>query len=82
MTVGPDYEQPEVAVPDAWHTAATADLANNGEALHQWWTVLGDDQLNAYMHEVIDANHDLRTALWRVEEARALLPGPSSPMGC
>jgi multidrug efflux system outer membrane protein len=72
MTVGPDYEQPEVAVPDAWHTAATADLANDGEALHQWWTVLGDDQLNAYMQEVIDANHDLRTALWRVEEARAL----------
>lgn len=72
MTVGPDYQQPEIAAPDAWHSAAMADIDDDAAALRQWWTSLGDPQLDAFVADVLAANHDLRTAAWRVEEARAL----------
>jgi NodT family efflux transporter outer membrane factor (OMF) lipoprotein len=72
ITVGPDYEQPEISTPDAWHTAATQGLAEGEAALHTWWTVFEDPQLNDLIDRATKANLDLELALWRIEEARAL----------
>jgi NodT family efflux transporter outer membrane factor (OMF) lipoprotein len=72
ITVGPDYVQPEMAVPDAWHTDAVAGLEAGDAPLERWWSVLDDPDLDDLITRAKAANRDLRTGVWRVEEARAL----------
>jgi len=72
ITVGPDYEPPEPALPDIWHTMATAGLAEGEATLQRWWTVLEDAKLDELITRAQAENLSLEAALWRVEEARAL----------
>jgi len=71
-TVGPNYVEPETETPDAWHTAAVEGLEDGEATLQTWWTVFDDDKLNQLVLRSADGNLELRAALWRVEEARAL----------
>jgi NodT family efflux transporter outer membrane factor (OMF) lipoprotein len=71
-TVGPDYVEPETATPDAWHTAAVEGLEDGDATLQTWWEVFEDEKLNELVMRSTEGNLDLRSALWRVEEARAL----------
>jgi multidrug efflux system outer membrane protein len=41
--------------------------------IERWWTQFNDPQLNALIDETLAANLDLRTAVARIEEARATL---------
>jgi len=70
-TVGPDYEQPETQMPDAWHTAATEGLEDGEAPLQTWWRVFNDEQLDNLVMRSAGGNLTLREAVWRVEEARA-----------
>lgn len=70
-TVGPDYEEPEIEVPDAWENAAAADIADTANVLADWWTVLGDTLLTALIEEADNGNLDLVAAVGRIREARA-----------
>jgi NodT family efflux transporter outer membrane factor (OMF) lipoprotein len=70
-TVGPDYEEPELEVPDAWENAAAADIADSSNVLTEWWTSLGDTLLTALIEEADDGNLDLVAAVGRIREARA-----------
>ena len=81
-TVGPDYEEPEVTVPDTWHTVATEGLPEGEATLQTWWQVFDDPELEDLIMRSAGGNLDLREALWRVEEARALrgvVAGARSP---
>ena len=71
-TVGPDYVQPETETPDAWHTAAVEGLEDGEATLQTWWRVFDDEKLNELVMRSAEGNLTLRSALWRVEEARAL----------
>jgi len=72
-TVGPDYEEPELAtVPDAWHAAVTDGLLEGEAPLQTWWSVLDDAALSSLIERAGASNLTLREAVWRVEEARAL----------
>ena len=72
-TVGPDYEEPELAtVPDAWHTAAVDGLGEGDAPLQTWWSVFDDDALSSLIERAGASNLTLREAVWRVEEARSL----------
>jgi NodT family efflux transporter outer membrane factor (OMF) lipoprotein len=71
-TVGPDYVEPEIERPDAWHTAAVEGLEDGEATLQTWWTVLDDEKLTELVMRSADGNLTLREALWKVEEARAL----------
>jgi NodT family efflux transporter outer membrane factor (OMF) lipoprotein len=71
-TVGPDYVEPEAETPDAWHTAAVQGLEEGEATLQTWWMVFDDEKLNELVLRSAEGNLDLRAALWRVEEARAL----------
>jgi len=71
-TVGPDYEQPETQMPDAWHTAATEGLQEGDAVLQTWWRVFDDELLDSLVMRSAGGNLPLREAMWRVEEARAL----------
>ncbi len=46
ISVGPDYEPPETAMPDAWHEAVLDEVESDEPDLQIWWTVFGDEMLN------------------------------------
>jgi NodT family efflux transporter outer membrane factor (OMF) lipoprotein len=70
--VGPTYEPPELYVPDAWHRQLVAELTAGEPSLRAWWTLLGDPALERLIERASEGNLDLRTAVARVEEARAV----------
>ncbi len=67
--VGPDYESPQMSLPDQW----SGDLGAQGNIadLADWWTRLGDPALEELIHRGAVQNLDVRTALARIDEARA-----------
>lgn len=74
QTVGPDYRQPETAVPARW-SRETGQAAGKGAldpaALSQWWTVFGDPVLADLVLAAQAANLDLKQAEARLRQARA-----------
>ncbi len=84
--VGPDYVQPEAAVPAAWNSRLVSGLTaepTDSELLASWWTTLSDPVLSDLIDQAVAGNLDLATARSRVRQARAqravakggLLPG-------
>ena len=73
--VGPNYEKPEMDIGEQWHTplrnGLTAEQANPHRLVH-WWTNLNDDQLTGLIESTIANNLDIKSALWRVQQSRAL----------
>src|SRR5687767_11383148 len=70
--IGKDYRRPDVQVPDSTRgqltpveSASLADLS--------WWEIFADARLQALLEEALVANHDLRAATARVEQARQLV---------
>ncbi len=61
----PPLAPPQVELPEM--TAAAP------ASLDRWWMLFGDGQLNGLIDEALAANHDLRAAVARIEEARASL---------
>ena len=70
--VGPDYEPPEVPVPDAWRASVVDDLSKGTSPLETWWHQLDDPVLDELIEKAGKANLDLRIAEVRVREALAL----------
>lgn len=78
--VGPIYQKPEVTLPQSfkeaaplsepgvWKAAQPSDQLMRGE----WWTVFGDDLLDDLERRALSANQNLKAALARVSEARAI----------
>ena len=71
ITAGPNYARPEMAPPatyrDGSDTQARETLADI-----PWWQVFQDEALQALIRDAIAHNYDLRVAIARVQEARAL----------
>jgi NodT family efflux transporter outer membrane factor (OMF) lipoprotein len=70
--VGTDYEQPAVDIPAAWREEAGRGLAAGATDLAQWWRRLEDPVLDELVERAVTQGLDLRAALARVREARAL----------
>jgi len=68
--LGPDYERPEIDVPEQFREPVDAgpSLANV-----EWWTIFQDEQLKALINVALDESKDLAIATARLEEARARL---------
>jgi outer membrane protein, multidrug efflux system len=73
LSVGPDYQRPDVELPDAWRGAAANDALPASAATSRWWTLYNDATLERLVDEAYAHNHDLVIAAARVEEARAQL---------
>ena len=69
VSLAPDYERPEVALPEAWNIAGASAAAAGAE----WWKIYGDATLDRLVEEALAGNADLQLAVARVDEARALL---------
>ena len=72
----PDYQRPEAPVPDAWpplRAAASLGEATKGPAMPtDWRAFFPDPRLQGLIAAALEHNRDLRIAVGRVDEARAL----------
>ena len=69
--VGPEYKRPDLAVPAAYQQAPES-AGGTGILDSRWWTLFGDADLNRLAGDVLAANQDIKAALARVDQARAL----------
>ncbi|MBN3787469.1 TolC family protein [Burkholderia sp. Ac-20353] len=71
--VGPDYVQPEVAMPDRFQGQAAVDQrhASASSDLAIWWAGFEDPQLTRFVALALEQNLDLAQAMARVTQARA-----------
>ena len=76
--VGPAYEKPQVSAAglpatykalDGWKPATPGDLADRGD----WWTLLGDPQLDALIGKVNVSNQTIAAAEANYRQARAIV---------
>ena len=65
MTVGPDYQRPEVETPEIWRFEA-AEARELSDV--SWWERFQDPVLNDLVERALQGNRDLRIATARVEE--------------
>jgi outer membrane protein TolC len=73
--VGPDYTPVTPDAPTQWHTELSGGLQAGAFEPHHlggWWSGLQDETLNSLIDQALHDNLDLRSALSRVREARAL----------
>jgi multidrug efflux system outer membrane protein len=68
--LGPDYEEPEVPVPDEWQSPAQP---GDSIAALDWWELFGDPRLVGLIETALRDNRELAIAMARIEEARAAL---------
>lgn len=71
-TVGPDYQRPEIALPDTWPERITLSQAERSE-WRDWWKQFNDPALNALVARATQDNLELAVQLGRIQEARAQL---------
>lgn len=75
LHLGPNYQRPELNIPGEfkedmgnWKIAEPHDDNTRGD----WWKIYRDQELNRLEEEAVAGNQDLRSALARVDEARAI----------
>lgn len=68
--VGPKYSRPDAKKPEAYiQTTVKTDSVTN----LKWWEVYQDSALQSLIKVAVDSNLDLKTAVARVEESKAIL---------
>ncbi len=68
--IGPNYKRPDVTAPSAFRGQAAPESASLADL--SWWDLYPDPALRALIKEALTDNNDLRTAIARVDRARAL----------
>ena len=73
-TVGPDYERPATSAPAGWKEAGPWKEAVPKDAIAKgaWWELFADPLLNDLESKAAAANPDLKAAVARVAQARAV----------
>ncbi len=72
--VGPDYSEPVIGTPDAWTQKVVQQLdAAPQSSLQSWWKVFDDPVLDDLIERCRAENLDLKIAVSRVRESRAVL---------
>ena len=68
--MGPDYERPEVPMPEAYQAPAAPGVSL---ATLDWWQLFNDPDLVLLIETALRENKELAIAMARIEEARASL---------
>ncbi len=71
FAVGPDYQPPKIPVPQRWDEISPHANGLPGQT-DAWWKTFNDPILNSLINDAIASNLDLKLALERVKNARAL----------
>jgi len=69
-SVGPKYQRPPIDSPSSFRGESSPAAKSFADL--DWWNVYQDAALQALVREAFTKNYDLRIALTRVEQARAL----------
>ena len=69
--VGPDYKRPDVVTPAAFKSASEGEKAMPVLA-GTWWTLFADPEITRLAEKALKSNQDIRAAMARVDQARAL----------
>jgi multidrug efflux system outer membrane protein len=72
-SMAPPYERPAVALPAQYDAPAASPSGDAGAqaAAVQWRSYFADPALQRLITQALERNHDLRTAMLRVQEAQA-----------
>jgi len=72
-TVGPKYQRATAPVPAKWDVSEPwrESVPRDGVAKGEWWSVFGDDELNALEKQTLDANQTIKVSAARLEQARS-----------
>jgi multidrug efflux system outer membrane protein len=70
-SVGPNYQEPKLAVPASWQEAQQKGIDIRPVEMTRWWTSFNDSLLNSLVERAVQSNLDLRIAEGRIREARA-----------
>ncbi len=70
--LGPDYQRPEMNLPQDWpdHVLLSAEEQQEWQ---DWWTRYQDTQLDALVETAVDENLDIHLQVQRIQESRARL---------
>jgi multidrug efflux system outer membrane protein len=69
--VGPDYRKPSVATPDEFIAIDSLNVSS-ADIENEFWTWFDDSLLTELIEDSLRSNHDVRIALAKLGEARAL----------
>ena len=69
--LGPKYQKPTFQTPPGYYTEQQASATSIADLA--WWELFKDPVLQGLLHEAFNNNYDLRLAVSRVEQERALL---------
>lgn len=72
----PDLTMPAMALPESYANAASTELT----APAAWWSLFASPELDALEQAALAANHDLKAAIARIEQAEAQLRIAGSPL--
>ncbi len=79
LSVGPDYEAPELeGIQDAWLAGDTDVIAPGAMDTAQWWKDFDDDLLATLVSDAIANNPDIEEARANMEAARAAVSAAKS----
>jgi multidrug efflux system outer membrane protein len=70
--VGPNYKRPPLTLPPEFR-GPPIPAATNSLADLPWWQVFKDENLNELIRAALTNNYDLRIAITRVQQSRAVL---------
>src|ERR1039457_5307394 len=68
--VGPNYKRPTVNAPSTFR--GETEISTTSLANLPWWRIFHDDNLQRLIRTALTNNYDLRIAVTRVEQARAV----------
>ena len=78
-SLAPNYQQPDMAIPNGWSTVAGVGL-NDQPSTMPFWQEFGNADLNQLVETALAQNLDLEVALHRIDQARALAKVASSSL--
>jgi outer membrane protein TolC len=70
----------KIVPPEDWHHAPDARTNSNPANLKTWWQGFQDPKLNALIVQALANNHDLRIAIARISEAKAMTAAAESAL--
>ena len=71
-SLGPNYKRPGLDVPQSFRDAPPV-VSTNSLADVKWWQIFKDENLQNLVRTALTNNYDLRIAMSRVDQARAIL---------
>jgi len=73
--VGPDFQPPQVQVPDAWYGPTTMPSEESAASVErnvaEWWKVFQDPTLTSLVERAIESNLNMKLAEARIRQAQA-----------